>query len=72
MSDHTFKLLEDFMRSFAPEVSGRSTGEVNEEMKARIQRMAAGELTDDERAALAKEMLANPDAVEHLAHLLKG
>lgn len=70
--DNTFNILEDFLRNFAPEVSGRSTGEVDPALKERISEMATGNISSESRTALIQEMLSNPDAVEYLANILKG
>jgi hypothetical protein len=70
--DLNYKTIHTFLQAFAPEIGGRSSDTVSPELEKTIQRFAAGELNDDQVNELSRELLANENALEHLASLLKG
>lgn len=67
----TFAELDRFLSNFAPEVSGRSTGTVTPELAGQIESFRSGDLDDESARELSRELLANRDALAHLASLLQ-
>ena len=65
-----FRDLSLFLHQAAPEVQGRSSEELSPALKQRLQHFSDGELTIEEARELSRELLANKNAVEHLATLL--
>ena len=70
--DQNFQILHQFLQSFAPEVSGRSTDLVTPELESSLQSFADGDLEESQLEDISRELLANETAMERLATLLKG
>lgn len=66
------KTLHQFLQAFAPEISGRSSDAVSPELAHSIEAFANGDLTDSETVEVSRELLANENALESLALLIKG
>lgn len=69
-STESFGAISEFLIAFAPEVSGRSSDAVTPELEAKLQSLAAGNLNEDEGRDLARELLANENAMQTLAGLI--
>jgi len=67
-----FQELNRFLEKFAPEVGGRSTDAITPDLAERITAFRAGELGTEEARELSRELLANRNALDHLASLLKN
>lgn len=70
--DHSFHTLHQFLQAFAPEIGGRSSDVVTPELETSLQNFAAGEIEESQLEDLSRELLANENAMERLASLLKG
>lgn len=70
--DTNYKTIHTFLQAFAPEIGGRSSDVVTPELQKTIQRFADGELNEEQVNELSRELLANENALEQLASLLKG
>ncbi len=65
--ENEIAILDQFMSLLDPEVSGRSdTGILTSELKEQLQKLAAGSLGADDRAALAAEIVSNEAALAYL------
>ena len=64
--------LHQFLQTFAPEIGGRSSDAVTPELSRSITAFADGELTDTQIDEVSRELLANENALESLALLIKG
>ena len=69
MSDNIHSLFQ-FLREFGPEVSVRSAP-IDDGLKERVCKFAAGQLDHDERNAVATELLGNPDWIAFLAEQIQ-
>ena len=69
--NNDFEILASFLDSFEPEVSGRSSEPISDADSARITKLAAGELSDAERAELAPLLASNDQAMQALVSALK-
>ena len=67
-----FEILAQFLDSFEPEVSGRSSDPVSEAESALITKLAAGDLTEAERAELAPLLASNDQAMQALVRALNS
>ena len=70
--DISYQTLHHFLQAFAPEIGGRSSDIVTPELESSLQSFAAGEIEDTQLEDLSRELLANENAMERLASLLKG
>jgi hypothetical protein len=70
--DTNYQTIHTFLQAFAPEIGGRSSDLVTPELEKNIQSFADGELNEDQVNELSRELLANENALEHLASLLNG
>ena len=70
--DTNYQTLHHFLQAFAPEIGGRSSDVVTPELEASIQDFASGEIEETQLEDLSRELLANENAMERLATLLKG
>jgi hypothetical protein len=70
--DTNYQTIHTFLQAFAPEIGGRSSDQVTPELKKTIQSFADGELSEAQVSELSRELLANENALEQLASLLKG
>lgn len=68
--NNEFATISEFLTAFAPEVSGRSSEAITPELRQKLEKMAAGELPEDEGRHLSREILANEHALSTLADLL--
>ena len=64
--------LHQFLQAFAPEIGGRSTDAVSPELHRSIESFANGELDEQRVNEVSRELLANENALETLALLIKG
>lgn len=69
--DPNYATLHEFLQAFAPEVGGRSSDGLTPDLQDRIRRAAGGELGEEELRDLSRELLANENALERFASLLK-
>ncbi|NNC90355.1 MAG: hypothetical protein HKN82_18020 [Akkermansiaceae bacterium] len=67
-----YQTIHQFLQAFAPEISGRSTDAVTPDLEKDIKNFAAGNLTDEQVSDLSRELLANENAMERLASLLRN
>jgi hypothetical protein len=70
--DTNFQILHQFLMTFSPEISGRSSDALTPELETSLQSFAAGEIEETQLGDLSRELLANETAMERLATLLKG
>ena len=70
--DTNFQILHQFLKTFSPEIGGRSSDVVTPELETSLQSFAAGEIEETQLEELSRELLANETAMERLATLLKG
>lgn len=68
--ENDFEILATFLDSFEPEVSGRSSEPVSESDAELIARMAAGQLSETDRARLAPLLANNEKALQQLVSAL--
>ncbi len=64
--------LHQFIQAFAPEIGGRSSDAVGPELSSSIEAFANGELDEAQIDEVSRELLANENALETLALLIKG
>ena len=64
--------LHQFIQAFAPEIGGRSTDAVGPELSRSIEAFANGDLSEEQINEVSRELLANENALETLALLIKG
>lgn len=64
--------LHQFIQAFAPEIGGRSADAVGPELTRSIEAFANGELDEHGVDEVSRELLANENALETLALLIKG
>lgn len=69
--NNDFEILASFLDSFEPEVSGRSSEPITDADNARIAKLAAGELSEAERAEIAPLLASNDQAMQSLVSALK-
>ena len=70
--DSDYQTIHHFLQAFAPEIGGRSSDVVTPELENSLQSFAAGEIEENQLEDLSRELLANENAMERLASLLKG
>lgn len=70
--NNDFEILANFLDSFEPEVSGRSSDPISDAESALIAKMAAGDLSESERADLAPLLASNDQAMQSLVRALKS
>lgn len=70
--DTTFQIIDEFLKNHAPEVAGRSAGTLTPELRDQLVRLGRGELSEPERQSVARELLANPAAMEFLVSAVRG
>ena len=61
-----YKILEDFVSQFSPEVEGRCAEALDAPTKESLMKLCRGELDDTERQTVAQVLLRNPTAMEFL------
>ena len=66
MSD-PLKAVFDILQSFEPEVSGRSTTPIREDVRAKMRLFAQGKLSKSEQAELQKLLDGKPEWIAALA-----
>jgi hypothetical protein len=64
--ENEFPIIDEFLRNFTPEVEGRSVDSLTPELCDLLSKLGRGELDDDARKKVARELLANPAAMEFL------
>ena len=69
--ENDFEILAQFLDSFEPEVSGRSSEPVSDDDAALIGKLAAGELSDADRARIAPLLASNENAMQQLVNALR-
>lgn len=69
---NTFQILARFLQKAEGEVEGRELQEPAQEAKLQLQRLARGELAEQEQTAIFTELNHNPDWVAWLAKEIKG
>jgi len=67
-----FNTLSEFLSTFAPEVSGRSSDAIPAELLEKLKALASGELGEEESRNISQEILANENAMKILAELLSN
>lgn len=70
--DTSFLIIDKFLSNYGPEVEGRSAGILTPELREQLTKLGRGELGVAERQLIAKELLANPAAMEFLVAEVKG
>ena len=70
--ENEIEILASFLDSFEPEVSGRSSAPVSDEDAATITKLAAGELSEADRARLTPLLASNEQAMQQLVAALRG
>lgn len=68
----TFQILARFLERYGDEVEGRELPELAPEMKARLQRLARGNLPEAEKGELFAELNRNPAWIAWLAEEVKA
>ncbi len=61
-----YKILEDFVSQFSPEVEGRCAEALDSSTRESLMKLCRGELDDNERQGVAQVLLRNPNAMEFL------
>ncbi len=69
-SSHDISILFEFLQAFAPAVTRRPET-LSADLETKIVQFANGELSPEERRAVAEEILRNRRAVELLAEQLR-
>ena len=64
--------LHQYIQAFAPEIGGRSSDAVGPELSRAIEAFANGDLDEARIDEISRELLANENALETLALLIKG
>ena len=67
----TFAVINGFLQRFSEEVEGRQAGELSEETKAELKKLARGELPLDRHEQLFEVLRSEPTAVAWLAAEVK-
>ena len=67
-----YDAIHQFLKTFAPEIAGRSAAVASPELQNSIQCFANGELDSAQVDELSRELLANESGLEMLAALIKG
>jgi hypothetical protein len=70
--ENEIEILASFLDSFEPEVSGRSSSPISAEDAATIAKLAAGELSESDRARLTPLLASNEQAMQQLVAALRG
>lgn len=70
--DTNYQTLHHFLQAFAPEIGGRSSEVVTPELESSLRNFANGDIEEGQLEDLSRELLANENAMERLASLLKG
>ena len=70
--DPNYQTIHQFLQAFAPEISGRSSDTVTPELAQGIRSFASGDLQEPQLEQVSRDLLANENAMEMLATLLKG
>jgi len=65
-------ILDRFLQQFSPEVGGRSSETLTAEMEGKLRQLSAGDLPEQERRAVSRELLTNQNAVDFLLKQLDG
>jgi len=66
-----FEALTGFLNLFSPEVAGRDAAEPSPELKQKLERLAQGSMSAEERVELYEVLRDNPHFVEVLAARMK-
>lgn len=66
------KIIFDFLQSFEPEVSGRSTDPIPDELRAKMRLFAQGKLSEFEQQELQKLLAGKPKWIAALAEEVKA
>jgi len=67
-------IINQFLSDFPFEVLARSTEDLDNDFRGKLEDLASGKFPDDGskgRDELAREILSNPDALEYLAELAR-
>ncbi len=70
--EESLKVIDQFLRDFAPEVVGLSSEALTPEMEEKIRLLSDGKLGEEERHSLCRELLSNRSAFEYLVERLKS
>jgi len=65
-------ILDRFLQVFSPEVGGRSSETLTPEMELKLKQLSTGQLPDQERMEVSRELLTNQNAVNFLLNQLDG
>ncbi|MCH2060106.1 MAG: hypothetical protein MK183_05725 [Verrucomicrobiales bacterium] len=65
-------ILDRFLQQFSPEVGGRSSEALTSEMEGKLRQLSAGQLPEQERKEVSRELLTNQNAVDFLLKQLDG
>ncbi len=69
--DGTLKIIAKFLEDFEPEVQAHGADVLTSEMENSLSRFVRGELPEDSRDDLFREVLRNRKAMNHLVKVFK-
>ncbi len=69
--DNDFKLIDEFLSNFTPEVEGRSAT-LSPDLREKLEGLRNGSLDPETRREVSRELLSNPSAMDFLVSAVRG